>query len=85
VDKLSKAGIPDAGQLAEHSGAGSAGGLGFACLLLEATQVSGADYFLDLLDFNTRKYGCDVVITGTGTPPGTPGCPSHCCAGSGTT
>src|SRR6478735_8343137 len=52
VGKLSEAGIPDAGKLAEHAGAGSAGGLGFACLLLEATQVSGADYFLDLLDFN---------------------------------
>ena len=30
-------------------------------------QVSGADYFLDLLDFNTRKDSCDVVITGEGS------------------
>jgi glycerate kinase len=67
VDKLSEAGIPDAGKLAEHAGAGSAGGLGFGCLLLEATQVSGADYFLDLLDFNARKDGCDVLITGEGS------------------
>ena len=27
----------------------------------------GADYFLDLLDFNTRKDSCDVVITGEGS------------------
>lgn len=67
VSTLSEAGIPDAGMLAEHTGAGSAGGLGFACLLLGATQVSGADYFLDLLDFNARKDSCDVVITGEGS------------------
>lgn len=29
-----------------------------------ARQVSGADYFLDLLDFDARKDNCDVVITG---------------------
>jgi putative ABC transport system permease protein len=34
--------------------AGSAGGIGYACLLLGAKQVSGADFFLDLLDFDTR-------------------------------
>ena len=53
--------------LAAHEGAGSAGGIGYACLLLGAKQVSGADYFLDLLDFNTRKDSCDVVITGEGS------------------
>ena len=42
-------------------------GSGYACLQLGATQVSGADYFLDLLDFNTRKDCCDVVITGEGS------------------
>jgi glycerate kinase len=67
VRKLSEAGIPQAAALAEHEGAGSAGGLGYACLLLGARQVSGADYFLDLLDFNTRKDSCDVVITGEGS------------------
>ena len=51
----------------QHEGAGSAGGLGYACLLLGAKQVSGADYFLDLLDFNARKDSCDVVITGEGS------------------
>jgi glycerate kinase len=67
VRKLSEGGIPQAAALAEHEGAGSAGGLGYACLLLGAKQVSGADYFLDLLDFNTRKDSCDVVITGEGS------------------
>ncbi|RAM36355.1 glycerate kinase [Arthrobacter globiformis] len=67
VAKLSEAGLPYAAALAEHEGAGSAGGLGYACLLLGAKQVSGADYFLDLLDFDTRKDSCDVVITGEGS------------------
>ncbi|MGX1163127.1 glycerate kinase [Arthrobacter sp. SLBN-100] len=67
VAKMSEAGFQDAAALAENEGAGSAGGIGYACLLLGARQVSGADYFLDLLDFNTRKDSCDVVITGEGS------------------
>ncbi|MFF1254887.1 glycerate kinase [Pseudarthrobacter sp. NPDC058329] len=67
VAKMSEAGFEEAAALAEHEGAGSAGGIGYACLLLGARQVSGADYFLDLLDFNTRKDGCDIVITGEGS------------------
>ncbi|TQJ40794.1 glycerate kinase [Arthrobacter sp. SLBN-112] len=67
VAKMSEAGFKDAAALAENDGAGSAGGIGYACLLLGARQVSGADYFLDLLDFNTRKDNCDVVITGEGS------------------
>lgn len=67
VAKMTEAGFGDAAALAEHEGAGSAGGIGYACLLLGAKQVSGADYFLDLLDFNTRKDRCDVVITGEGS------------------
>ncbi|RKR20061.1 glycerate kinase [Arthrobacter oryzae] len=67
VAAMAAAGCPDAAALAERDGAGSAGGLGYACLLLGATQVSGADYFLDLLDFNARKDGCNVVITGEGS------------------
>ncbi|MBT2515451.1 glycerate kinase [Arthrobacter sp. ISL-30] len=67
VAKLAEAGFPGAADLAEHEGAGSAGGIGYACLLLGARQVSGADYFLDLLDFNARKDSCDVVITGEGS------------------
>lgn len=67
VAKMAEAGFADAEALAVHEGAGSAGGIGYACLLLGAQQVSGADYFLDLLDFNTRKDHCDIVITGEGS------------------
>jgi glycerate kinase len=67
VSRMTAAGFEDAASRAEHDGAGSAGGIGYACLLLGATQVSGADYFLDLLDFNSRKEHCDVVITGEGS------------------
>lgn len=67
VAKLAGAGFPDAPLLAAHEGAGSAGGIGYACLLLGAAQVSGADFFLDLLDFNARAEGCDLVITGEGS------------------
>lgn len=65
VASLAKAGT--AAEFADHPGAGSAGGIGFACLLLGARQVSGADYFLDLLDFDARREPCDVVITGEGS------------------
>lgn len=67
VAKMAEAGFADAAALAGHDGAGSAGGIGYACLLLGARQVSGADYFLDLLGFNARKDSCDVVITGEGS------------------
>ena len=67
VTVLESAGYHDARTLAVHPGAGSAGGLGYACLLLGARQVSGADFFLDLLDFDARVQGCDVIITGEGS------------------
>ena len=67
VSVLASGGFEDAISFAEHPGAGSAGGIGFACLLLGASLVSGADYFLDLLDFDTRKGSCDVVLTGEGS------------------
>ena len=47
-------------------GAGAAGGLGFAALLLGAEIRSGADFFLDLLDFDGHVADADVVITGEG-------------------
>ncbi|UYY81099.1 glycerate kinase [Arthrobacter sp. YA7-1] len=67
VSVLASVGFEDAASVAEHPGAGSAGGIGFACMLLGASQVSGADYFLDLLDFDTRKDSCDLVVTGEGS------------------
>lgn len=65
VDQLAVV-FPNAPDLAGQPGAGSAGGLGFAGLLLGGRIVSGADYFLDLLDFDTRVADCDLVITGEG-------------------
>jgi glycerate kinase len=35
-------------------------------MLLGARMVSGADFFLDLLDFETALVGCDLVVTGEG-------------------
>lgn len=59
--------VPDAAVYARQPGAGSAGGIGFACLLLGARQVSGADFFLDLLGFDERVASADLVITGEGS------------------
>jgi glycerate 2-kinase len=55
-----------AGRLAAAPAAGAAGGLGFAGMLLGGRAVSGADYFLDLLQFETQLSGCDLVLTGEG-------------------
>jgi glycerate kinase len=67
IAMMEDSGVANARGFAGHEGAGSAGGIGYACLLLGAKQVSGADYFLDLLDFDHRKDSCDVVITGEGS------------------
>ncbi|WP_286138864.1 glycerate kinase [Arthrobacter sp. OV608] len=82
VIKMAEAGLTEAESFAAYEGAGSAGGIGYACLLLGAKQVSGADYFLDLLDFNTPKDSCDVVITGEGSIRTNPGRKTarRCCA-----
>ena len=66
IHYLTIAGHSDAARYASTPGAGAAGGLGFAGLLLGGRTVSGADYFLDLLDFETHLQGCDLVITGEG-------------------
>lgn len=63
--RLDEAGLPGSGH-AKIPGAGSAGGLGFAAMLLGARTVSGAHFFLDLLDFERHVAGCDLVITGEG-------------------
>jgi glycerate 2-kinase len=66
VTCLVAAGYADAGRLAAAPGAGAAGGLGFGAMLLGGRAVSGADYFLDLLDFDKHLTGCDLVVTGEG-------------------
>ncbi|MBM6402261.1 glycerate kinase [Phycicoccus sonneratiae] len=56
----------DAEELAATPGAGAAGGLGFAGLLLGGRVVSGAELFLDLLGFDAAARGRDLVLTGEG-------------------
>jgi glycerate kinase len=49
-------------------GAGAAGGVGFALLaLLDAELRSGIDLVLELVDFDERLSGVDLVITGEGS------------------
>ena len=67
VRLVSKAGIPRAHEIATTQGAGSAGGIGFALAILGGRLVSGADFFLDLLDFDDRVSECDLVVTGEGS------------------
>lgn len=52
--------------LAQTPGAGAAGGLGFACLLLGAEVRSGAEFFLDLLGFDAHLADTNIVVTGEG-------------------
>lgn len=50
-----------------ESGAGAAGGLGYALMqFLRATCVSGVDLLLDLAHFDMLLQGADLVITGEG-------------------
>lgn len=65
VNRLDEAGLPGT-SCALSPGAGSAGGLGYAALLLGARMVSGADFFMDLLGFEQALKDCDLVITGEG-------------------
>ncbi|MGW6331564.1 glycerate kinase [Nocardia rhamnosiphila] len=67
VRAFARSGYPDARAFAETAGAGSAGGIGFAALLLGGTMVSGAEYFLDLLEFDRRLPHVDLVVTGEGS------------------
>lgn len=48
-------------------GAGAAGGLGFALMVfLNAELMSGIEAILDLIDFDNKLTGVDLVITGEG-------------------
>jgi glycerate kinase len=51
---------------ADVPGAGAAGGLGAALAALGAELVPGAAAVLDLLGFDRRLTGCDLVVTGEG-------------------
>lgn len=45
-------------------GAGAAGGIGFAALLLGGSHRSGLDLVVDQVRLSERARGCDVVVTG---------------------
>lgn len=67
VRRLEEAAVPDAALLAHRPGAGAAGGLGYAGMLLGGRVCSGADYFLTLLDADELLAGADFVVTGEGS------------------
>ncbi|MCZ1075328.1 glycerate kinase [Rhodococcus sp. A5(2022)] len=67
VDAFVRSGYSGARKLAKIPGAGSAGGIGFAAMLLGARMVSGAQYFLDLLGFDEALTDVDLVVTGEGS------------------
>ncbi len=53
---------------AGRAGAGAAGGAGFAALaLLDAAIKPGIELILDLIDFDRRIAGADLVVTGEGS------------------
>jgi glycerate kinase len=54
-------------EIAEHPGAGAAGGLGAALLSLGATITSGIELVLDLTGWHDRLRGADLVVTGEGS------------------
>ncbi len=66
VEALDAAGLP-ASEVAKHPGAGAAGGIGFGLMLAGAELVSGADFFLDLLDFDSLASHATLVVTGEGS------------------
>ena len=53
-------------KLANEKGAGAAGGLGFALMLLGATRQSGVELVAEAVDLPTRCHRADLVITGEG-------------------
>ncbi|MEU8898656.1 glycerate kinase [Nocardia sp. NPDC048505] len=67
VEAFARSGYPHARTVAAAAGAGSAGGIGFAALLLGGTLVSGAEFFLDLAEFDRHLPGFDLVVTGEGS------------------
>ncbi|WP_128430804.1 glycerate kinase [Streptomyces cyaneus] len=67
VRRLEAAGVTEAARLADAPGAGAAGGLGYAGMLLGGRVCSGADYFLTLLGADELLANADFVITGEGS------------------
>jgi glycerate kinase len=66
VEAFTRSGVGTAETFTHAFGSGAAGGIGFAAMLLGATTASGAEYFLDLLNFDQHVADADLVITGEG-------------------
>ncbi|WP_086785863.1 glycerate kinase [Streptomyces caniscabiei] len=67
VRRLEAGGVADAARHADAPGAGAAGGLGYAGMLLGGRTCSGADYFLTLLGADDLLAASDFVVTGEGS------------------
>lgn len=67
VDVLATVGVTGARDHAAAAGAGAAGGVGFACLLLGALRRPGVAEVLALTGFAGRLAGADLVVTGEGS------------------
>ncbi|MFI2101660.1 glycerate kinase [Isoptericola sp. NPDC019693] len=67
VDVLATVGVTGARGHAAEPGAGAAGGVGFACLLLGAERRPGVEEVLALTGFADRLAGVDLVVTGEGS------------------
>ena len=67
VDVLATVGVTGARDHAAAAGAGAAGGVGFACLLLGAVRRPGVEEVLALTGFADRLAGVDLVVTGEGS------------------
>ncbi|MFV0463735.1 MAG: glycerate kinase [Nostocoides sp.] len=57
-------------RLEREPGAGAAGGLGWALMLLGGHRVSGVDTVLSAVDFGAQMSRHDLVVTGEGTVDG---------------
>ena len=66
VAAFTRSGYTGADTAAHAPASGAAGGIGFAAMLLGGIPASGAEYFLDLLDFDRHVGDVDLVITGEG-------------------
>ena len=53
-------------ELMDISGAGAAGGLGFALMLVGGEMVSGAEFVMDAMELSSKLSGADWVMTGEG-------------------
>ena len=69
-DRLADALGPDAVEAAEKPGAGAAGGVGYAALVLGAERRPGVQVVLELVGLAERLAGVDLVITGEGSLDG---------------